>query len=117
MANHHNRSKTITLSGAEWESLIDLYTCHGLTYSESHPMRSTALQCAIAKLESKATPLKDPSTKDRKRMNWIEAQGNGDPWIARQSTTGRGFRLHNTTAHPQASPTAREAIDQASDPS
>lgn len=49
---------------------------------------------------------------DRDRLNWIEAQSNGCNWCARQPTTGRGFRLHNSetrTGHG----TAREAIDAA----
>lgn len=49
---------------------------------------------------------------DSKRLDWIEAQTNGRSWCARQSSTGRGFRLHNTIYAP-SSDTAREAIDAA----
>lgn len=54
--------------------------------------------------------------KDKERLDWVELQTNGLVWIARQSETGRGFRLHNE--RPQHSPmpfgyTAREAIDRA----
>jgi hypothetical protein len=28
--------------------------------------------------------------------DFVQSQGNGYAWVARQSTTGRGFRLHNT---------------------
>lgn len=49
--------------------------------------------------------------KDKERLDWIENQSNGDDWIARDSTTGRGFRLHNTTGNVEK--TAREAIDVA----
>lgn len=50
--------------------------------------------------------------KDKERLDWLEKQSSGDPWIARQSESGRGFRLHNTL-RDGASPTAREAIDAA----
>lgn len=49
---------------------------------------------------------------DRERLDWMEAHGNGQPWIARQSDTGRGFRLHNST-RTGGSDTVREAIDKA----
>ena len=56
---------------------------------------------------------------DSERMDWIEKQSGGSPWAARQSTMGRGFRLHNTLSgeaeclgFPTA-PTARKAIDAA----
>jgi len=39
--------------------------------------------------------LKTPT--DTEILDWIEKQGNGDKWVARQSVTGRGFRLHNTS--------------------
>lgn len=55
--------------------------------------------------------------KDTERLDWIESQTNGLIWIARQSTTGRGFRLHNAystrTDSKLESATAREAIDKA----
>ncbi len=52
--------------------------------------------------------------KDKKRLDWLEEQtaGYGEGWIARDSTQGRGFRLHETTLK-DARPTAREAIDAA----
>ena len=49
---------------------------------------------------------------DKKRLDWLEAQGNGDPWVARESTTGRGWRLANSHATPNYT-TAREALDAA----
>lgn len=49
---------------------------------------------------------------DTVRMNWIEGQAtDGLGWQARQSATGRGFRLHQGS-EPGAV-TAREAIDLA----
>ncbi len=52
---------------------------------------------------------------DARRLDWLEAQGNGGLWIARQSFQGRGMRLHNTmrTAEEGARPTVRNAIDSA----
>ena len=51
---------------------------------------------------------------DTERLDWLEAQGNGERWVARRSTMGRGYRLHNTKHHDeQGRPTVREAIDAA----
>lgn len=56
---------------------------------------------------------------DADRMDWIEKQSDGSPWAARQSTMGRGFRLHNTLSGEaeclgfSAYTTARKAIDAA----
>lgn len=47
---------------------------------------------------------------DTRRVDWIEAQTNGTLWQARQSTTGRGFRLHNSSLGFSS---ARYAIDGA----
>lgn len=34
---------------------------------------------------------------DTERLDWLQAQttGYGNGWLARESTTGRGFRLHD----------------------
>lgn len=32
---------------------------------------------------------------DTALLDFVEAQGDGSPWVARQSGTGRGFRVHN----------------------
>ena len=48
---------------------------------------------------------------DKVRLDWMESEGNGNGWIARQSTTGRGFRLHNDS-NAEAD-TCRDAIDAA----
>lgn len=48
--------------------------------------------------------------KDYERINWIESHGDGSGWIARESTTGRGFRVHNSN---QSHNSLREAIDTA----
>lgn len=52
---------------------------------------------------------------DTERLDWLESKSNGMPWIARESTTGRGFRLHNDQSGSFGSvyPTARDAIDAA----
>lgn len=50
---------------------------------------------------------------DTERMDWLQKQTTGyGGWMARMSTTGRGFRLHETEI-PGAKPTVREAIDDA----
>lgn len=46
-------------------------------------------------------------------LDWVEAQGNGNPWAARQSDYGRGFRLHNSSSEERRTAlhaTARKAI-------
>lgn len=53
--------------------------------------------------------------KDKARLDWLDKQGDGTQWVARPSTTGRGYRLHNVadrTFSGQAK-TIREAIDNA----
>lgn len=53
---------------------------------------------------------------DKEMMDWIESQTDGSCWVARQSGTGRGFRLHNLGPrdhHALAGKTAREAIKNA----
>lgn len=53
-----------------------------------------------------------PSTSfaaDHARLEFIEAQTNGEGWIARQAMNGRGFRLQNVAAGGFR--TAREALD------
>lgn len=54
---------------------------------------------------------------DTERLDFIERQSQpGSRWACRQSTTGRGFRLHNESYEFDAQgnpthPTARDAID------
>jgi len=55
---------------------------------------------------------------DTQRLDWLEKQSNGQPWAARKSSSGRGYRLHNTSGIGVLcvdgfAQTAREAIDQA----
>lgn len=49
-----------------------------------------------------------PAKTDTELLNFLEAQGSGEPWVARQSGTGRGYRLHNDKDGKHA--TARAAI-------
>lgn len=51
---------------------------------------------------------------DTERLDWLQAQttGYGNGWLARMSTTERGFRLHETDL-PEATPSVRDAIDKA----
>lgn len=48
---------------------------------------------------------------DKARLDWLEERGNGAPWCARDSATGRGYRLHNTDTRTPSWPTVREALD------
>lgn len=50
---------------------------------------------------------------DTERLDWLTRQGNGQPWIARQSEVGRGFRLHNSEHRADTHPDPRAAIDAA----
>lgn len=57
---------------------------------------------------------------DKDLLDWLEVQGvPGYPWIARQSTTGRGYRLHQYVPRGfddnrgEGSPTVRDAIRKA----
>lgn len=53
---------------------------------------------------------------DKDRIDWLEEQLQKSAYtgrtIFRQSTTGRGWRLHETS-HEGSSATVREAIDKA----
>ena len=49
--------------------------------------------------------------RDKDRIEWLEDQSNGSPWVFRQSKNGRGARLHNTSGGGHD--TARGAIDAA----
>jgi len=47
---------------------------------------------------------------DRDLWDFLEKQsGYTGRWVARKSTTGRGYRLHNTSRKPSYA-TAREAV-------
>lgn len=49
-------------------------------------------------------------TTDRQRLDWLDSMSDGRCWVARQSTSGRGYRLHNSSGGHK---TVREAIDYA----
>lgn len=57
-------------------------------------------------------------SEDTKRLDWLDKQGSSVPfgWIARGSTTGRGFRLHQEPTHHfgETHQNVRDAIDAAS---
>jgi hypothetical protein len=63
----------------------------------------TAFQCEL-----------DAAKMDTARLDWLQSQtkGYGGGWICRNSTGGRGMRLHETSGD-QTRSTAREAIDYA----
>lgn len=52
---------------------------------------------------------------DKARLDWLDKQGSGQPWIARQSALGRGYRLHNfrNGEFKDGGETVRAAIDAA----
>jgi len=50
---------------------------------------------------------------DKELLDFLDEMSNGDMWISRRSTTGRGYRLHNCAYHtPEdgARLSVREAI-------
>jgi hypothetical protein len=55
---------------------------------------------------------------DTELLDFLDDSTNGDLWIARESTTGRGYRLHNIASNIAyieglshlCAPTVREAI-------
>ncbi len=53
--------------------------------------------------------------RDKARLDWLDSQSDGSSCIARQSVTGRGFRLHNQgfddSENPLCRSTFRGAID------
>lgn len=51
---------------------------------------------------------------DKERIDWLESQrkGYGNGWVVRESDSGRGMRIHETSRE-DAKPTLREAIDAA----
>lgn len=69
----------------------------------------------IRDLESQLTAATERAEKaeaDAKRLDFIESRGTpGMLWHSRQSTTGRGYRLHQDPSGEFLS--AREAIDAA----
>lgn len=50
--------------------------------------------------------------KDKKRLDKLQSltKGHGNGWVLRDSSTGRGMRLHETELE-DATPNVREAID------
>jgi len=50
-------------------------------------------------------------TADTKRLDFLENQGGGRRWVARDSLTNRGYRLHQSNDAEYE--TARAAIDAA----
>lgn len=53
------------------------------------------------------------SIKDKERLDFLQklTVGYGKGWILRPSTTGRGWRLHETSG-PEGLPSVRDAIDK-----
>ena len=75
------------------------------------------LRRALVAAESRAdreAKLREAAEKDAERLDFVQSQtkGYGRGWIFRNSVTGRGMRLHETS-QPEAKTTVREAIDAA----
>lgn len=58
-----------------------------------------------------AIPELREALRDAERLNFVASQSNGDGWICRRSSTGRGYRVHNDR---RSTISLREAIDYAS---
>lgn len=95
--------RTDAIAADNWPGNVE---CVPAEFAAGLERELTAANQRIAELE-----------KDEKRLDWIESQSDGSAWIARSSTRGSGYRIHNTgkwfTDDPNARGTAREAIDQA----
>ena len=52
----------------------------------------------------------DELAKDKARLDWLDSMSDGRCWEARQSTTGRGYRVHNSSGGHKM---IRDAIDHA----
>jgi len=54
---------------------------------------------------------------DKERLDWLESKSDGSAWIACESGSGCGFKIHNAAGfkleYEYARPTARAAIDAA----
>lgn len=74
-----------------------------VTHTQLAGLFSSAIEAAQAQEDAEACA-------DTRRLNFLESRGC-DGWIARMSTTGRGYRLHQSHGNPFA--TARDAIDAA----
>lgn len=76
--------------------------------------RYRAAQALIALLNARLSQAFNRAEMDKNRIDFLEAstKGYGLGWIFRESVTGRGMRLHETSL-PEAKPSVREAIDAA----
>lgn len=72
-----------------------------------------ALEAAARELSAERAA-REAAQRDSERIDWLQAQkkGYGNGWIVRDSTRGRGMRLHETS-RGGAQPTVRAAIDAA----
>lgn len=112
-AGHHG----LVHPNLEWRKAVDLAKENidlKLALKEAAPQTDSELRLENRRLmeeilKLRAIPSARASHPDSVRLDWLEKQGNGLWWIARQSTTGRGFRLHQDPHGDYA--TAREAID------
>lgn len=82
----------------------------GIPKSCKKPLCAPGAHHPLCSMYSEKPVAAQPLT-DSELLDWLESQGSGDPWVARQSTTGRGYRLHNDKDGKHA--TVRVAISRA----
>jgi hypothetical protein len=77
----------------------------------------TAAQATLARFPEDGGPVLPAVSvrdlfKDKERLDWLDGKNRSNlGWVARESTTGRGYRVHQATDAPH--PSARAAIDAA----
>lgn len=114
-SSRNSSANTNGLTDAEVAEQLDSIALNELRQS---PTAKLVLKDAARIIRSAA--LSELGTRDTARLDWLMTKGTPDfPWVAREGTTGRGYRLsqdpkailHWGTAGVGLSP--REAIDKA----
>lgn len=79
--------------------------------AEAPPGSLEHAQKSLNQLETELELLR----RDKARLDFLQRQSSYRPWVARASTTGRGYRLHTTSRGEEEGARAdvREAIDVA----
>ena len=112
-ARLYNRDTEPDFSADDYERILATYTeLERLTAANAQQYREMVR--LLDKIEALRARLAQAEA-DSARLDWLESQSSGEWWIARKSTTGRGFRLHNTTERT-GHLHVREAIDAAARP-
>lgn len=97
--NTEQKQRALTALGM-WRSCND---------GSQREYQSAELIAALLQELIDAPELPADLVRDAALLDWLDAQSNGQGWLARESATGRGFRLHNNSSEA-ASLTVREAI-------